>query len=98
MSLFVLSSSNVTQAEWKAAENRNFLGHGCCSSSVNKTSFNGKFLDVSGYTCVFLIQNTREEDFQNYTVDLINENGRNTFDISLISSGKFVSLKLFCTR
>lgn len=90
MSLFVLSSSNVTRAEWKA-QNRNPNGYGYCSSTVNKTSFHGKLLDVSGYTCVFIIQNTRKEDFQNYTVDFINKNGRNAFNISLISSGKFVS-------
>lgn len=86
ISLFVLSSLILTQVEWKD-ENGNFLKHDYCSSTVNKASFYGKLLDVSGYTCVFLIQNTREEDFQNYTVDLVNKNGRNTFDISLISSG-----------
>lgn len=79
----------MTEAEWKD-ENGNSLKHNFCSSTVSKASFYGKLLDVSGFTCVYQIPNTREEDFQNYTVDIENKNGRQTFDISLVSSGKFV--------
>lgn len=89
ISLFVLSSSILTQVEWKD-ENGYSLKHDCCSSTVNKTSIDGQLLDVSGYTCVYQIPNTRVEDFQNYTVDLENKNGRQTFYITLVSAGKIV--------
>lgn len=87
ISLFVLSSSNVAKAEWKI-RNGETLGVYPCKSTVNKTLIYGKEFAVSGYQCAYKIPNTQEHDFQNYTVDLWNKNGMESFEISLVSSSK----------
>ncbi|CAG2240900.1 unnamed protein product [Mytilus edulis] len=83
MSIFVLSSSNVTRAIW-FSEHKAPLKVTPCTLTIAETLFYGIPVRVSGYECQVKINDTRREDLQKYKVDITNKYGISTFEISLI--------------
>ncbi|CAC5424097.1 unnamed protein product [Mytilus coruscus] len=83
MRIFVLSSSKVSATIW-ITEIKERQEVTPCIPSVAVTQFFGKPVNTTGFICEFQIQNTTLKDFQNYTVDVENKCGKNTFKIALI--------------
>ncbi|CAC5400156.1 unnamed protein product [Mytilus coruscus] len=81
--VFVLSSSKVSGNMW-ITEIKERQEDTPCIPSLAVTQFFGKPVNTSGFICEFPIQNTTLKDFQNYTVEIKNKCGKNTFEISLI--------------
>ncbi|XP_052063840.1 hemicentin-1-like [Mytilus californianus] len=90
VTVFVLSSSNVLKADW-FDERQMLLNTSTCSPSVTKTDFFGNLFKVPSYKCVYWIQTTKKEDFQNYTVNIENQFGEIAFNFSLVSANEMSS-------
>lgn len=88
MRLFVLSSSKVSGTIWITGI-KELQEDIHCIPSVVVTQFFGKPFNTTGFICEFKIKNTTLKDFQNYTVEIENKCGKNTFEISLILVCKY---------
>ncbi|VDI23455.1 Hypothetical predicted protein, partial [Mytilus galloprovincialis] len=85
INIFVLSSSSILAADW-FNESDNHLGSKTCFSCTTETDFFGKVVSVTAYKCELLIHNTKEKDFQNYTVQISSEFDKSSFHVSLMAA------------
>lgn len=82
-----MSSSKISNAKWKTSRNSHSK-ETTCTSYIAETEFHRQPVNVSGYKCELLIQQTKKEDFESYTVNISNKFGYTTFEISLKSARK----------
>ncbi|XP_052073487.1 fasciclin-2-like [Mytilus californianus] len=85
ISISVFSSSKGLKADWYD-ERQIHLDNRSCVPSVNEAETFGEIISVSSFECEYVIKNTTEDDFQNYTVRVTNHYGQNAFNISLVSA------------
>lgn len=85
LSIDVLSSSKILKAVW-SDERLKTLATSSCVTTVIKVEAFKQLINESSYKCEYVINNTTEDDFQNYTVLITNHYGQNTFNISLVSA------------
>lgn len=88
VSIFVLSSSNVSKAYW-FDERKMLLETSTCSPDVSKKDFFGKLFKVPSYKCEYVIQTTTKDDFQNYSMNIANQFGEIAINFSLV--GEYIN-------
>ncbi|VDI51728.1 Hypothetical predicted protein [Mytilus galloprovincialis] len=85
LSIYVLSSSKIVKVVW-FDERQNHPPTSKCVPTVTKVEAFEQLINETSYKCEYVIKNTTEDDFQNYTVFITNQCGQNAFNISLVSA------------
>lgn len=93
LSIYVLSSSKILKAVW-FDESQNYITTSTCVPTVTNVVAFEQQINESSYKCEYVIRNTTEDDFQNYTAVITNHYGQNAFNISLVSARMYFLKKM----